>query len=61
MMTRNSCSGETATSSLLERGVDASLKTNSDNGEDCSDMTALDIAIAQGHQEVVAPLWDHGG
>jgi hypothetical protein len=51
--------------SLLDRGVDASFKTNPDppadkeTKEDHSNMTALDIANKKGHQEVVALLRDH--
>ena len=43
---------------IVSHGVDSSLKTNPDIG-DQANMTALDIANAKGHEDVVALLQDH--
>ena len=52
-------SGSTAlVRSLLDSGADSSLMTNSAAGEHAN-MTATDIARAQGHEEVVALLREH--
>eukprot|EP01044_Picomonas_judraskeda_P011675 COSAG03_NODE_1611_length_3776_cov_92.161817_2_plen_79_part_00 len=51
------CGSASLVRRFIDKGVDASLKTNADIG-DQANMTVPDIANAEGHEDVAALLQD---